>query len=102
MDVQLPQRRELSSNDSATPSGVSDEAETAFCQEVTSEFASLWADSLPPDGPVARLLHDSPFRVKLRLKEGVQSLPVLYSWFPNLHFVIGDQVSFVLSGTVGL
>jgi hypothetical protein len=51
---------------------VSDEAEAVFCQEVTSEFPSLCADSLPPDGPEARLIDGSPFRVKLRLKEGVQ------------------------------
>ena len=47
VDVQLPQRRELSSSDSATPSGVSDEAEAAFRQKVTSDFPSLCADSLP-------------------------------------------------------
>jgi hypothetical protein len=72
VDVQLPQSRELSSSDSTTPSGVSDEAEAAFRQKVTSDFPSLCADSLPPDGPAARLLDGSPFRVKLRLKEGVQ------------------------------
>ncbi len=60
------------SKDGATPSGVSAEDEEAFRQKVTSEFPSLCADSLPPDGPVAGLLDDSPFRVKLRLKEGVQ------------------------------
>jgi hypothetical protein len=73
VDVQLPQRRELSSSDSATPSGVSDEVEVAFRQKVTSDFPSLCADSLPPDGPAARFLDGSPFRVKLRLKEGVQT-----------------------------
>jgi hypothetical protein len=51
---------------------VSVEAETVFRQKVTSEFPSLCADSLPPDGPEARLLADSPFRVQLHLKEGVQ------------------------------
>jgi hypothetical protein len=50
---------------------VSDEAQTVFRQKVTSEFPSLRADSLPPDGPATRLLDDSLFRVKLRLKEGV-------------------------------
>jgi hypothetical protein len=59
------------SKDGATPSGVSTEAEAAFRQEVTSEFPSLCTDSLPPDGPAARLLDDSPFRVKLCIKESV-------------------------------
>ena len=48
------------------------EAETAFRQKVMSEFPSLCADSLPPDGPEARLLDGSVFHVKLCLKEGVQ------------------------------
>jgi hypothetical protein len=51
---------------------VSVEAEAVFRQKVTSEFPSLCVDSLPPDGPEARLLDDSPFRVQLHLKEGVQ------------------------------
>jgi hypothetical protein len=51
---------------------VSSEAEASFRQKVTSEFPSLCADSLPPDGPAARLLDGSVFRVKLCLKVGVQ------------------------------
>ena len=39
-------------------------------QKVTNEFPSLCVNSLPADGPTARLLDDSPFRVKLCLKEG--------------------------------
>ncbi len=48
------------------------EAEEAFRQKVTSEFPSLCADSLSPDGPVPRLFDGSAFHVKLCLKEGVQ------------------------------
>jgi hypothetical protein len=44
---------------------VSVEAEVDFRQKVTSSLRSLCADSLPPDGPAARLLDGSPFRVKL-------------------------------------
>ncbi len=50
---------------------MSAEAEASFRQKVTSEFPPLCADSLPPDGPVARLLDVSAFHVKLRLKEGL-------------------------------
>jgi hypothetical protein len=51
---------------------VSAEAEASFRQKVTSEFPPLCADSLPPDGPAARLLDGCAFHVKLRLKEGVK------------------------------
>jgi hypothetical protein len=45
---------------------VSAEAEVVFRQKVTSALPSLCTDSLPPNSPAARLLDDSPFRVKLR------------------------------------
>jgi hypothetical protein len=69
VDVHLPERKELVKDCKvATDDGL----EVSFRARVISEFPSLCADSLPHDGPVARQLDDSPFRVKLRLKEGIQ------------------------------
>jgi hypothetical protein len=48
-----------------------DGLEDSFRARVISEFPSLCSDSLPHDGPAARQLDGSPFRVKLRLKDGI-------------------------------
>jgi hypothetical protein len=69
VDVQLPERKELVKDSKvATDDGLED----SFRARVISEFPSLCADSLPHDGPAARQLDGSPFRVKLRLKEGIE------------------------------
>ena len=69
VDVQLPERKDLVKDSKvATDDGLED----SFRARVISAFPSLCADSLPHDGPAARQLDGSPFRVKLRLKEGIE------------------------------
>ncbi len=69
VDVQLPERKDLVKDSKvATDDGLED----SFRARVISVFPSLCADSLPHDGPAARQLDGSPFRVKLRLKEGIE------------------------------
>ncbi len=69
VDVQLPQRKVLVKDSKVTTDvGLED----SFRARVISEFPSLCADSLPHDGPAARQLDGSPFRVKFRLKEGIE------------------------------
>ena len=72
IDVQLPERKELVRDNEVAADEASDCLEDSFRKRVISEFPSLCADSLPHDEPVARQLDGSPFRVKLRLKEGVE------------------------------
>ncbi len=69
VDIQLPERKEIVKDSKVT---TDDGLEYSFRARVISEFPSLCADSLPHDGPVARQLDGSPFRVKLRLKEGIE------------------------------
>jgi hypothetical protein len=65
-----------------------DRLEDSFRSRVISAFPSLCADSLPHDGPAARQLDGSPFRVKLRLKEGIQPQRLLRDGSPGeLRFV---------------
>jgi hypothetical protein len=72
VDVQLPERKELLEDDKVATGDTADGLEDSFRARVIREFPSLCADSLPHDGPAARQLDGSPFRVKLRLKEGVE------------------------------
>jgi hypothetical protein len=72
VDVQLPERKGIVKDSKVAIDGASDSLEDSFRTRVINEFPSLCADSLPHDGPAARQLDGSPFRVKLRLKEGVK------------------------------
>ncbi len=72
VDVQLPERKELVKDSKVATDVASDGLEDSCHARVIREFPSLCADSLPHDGPEARQLDDSPFRVKLCLKEGVE------------------------------
>jgi hypothetical protein len=69
VDIHLPERKELVKDSKVT---TDDGLEDSFRTRVISEFPSLCADSLPHDGPAARQLDGSPFRVKLCLKDGIE------------------------------
>jgi hypothetical protein len=72
VDVQLPERKGIVKDSKVAIGGASDSLEDSFRTRVINEFPSLCADSLPHDGPAARQLDGYPFRVKLRLKDGVE------------------------------
>jgi hypothetical protein len=72
VDVQLSERKELIKDNEVATGDTTDGLEDSFRTRVISEFPSLRADSLPHDGPVVRQLGDSPFRVKLCLKEDIE------------------------------
>ncbi len=69
VDVQRSERKELVKDSKVV---TDDGLEDSFRTRVIRELPSLCPDSLPHDGPAARQLDGSPFRVKLRLKEGIE------------------------------
>ncbi len=71
-DVQLPERKELIKDDKVATGDTADGLEDSFRARIIRDFPSLCADSLPHDGLATQQLDGSPFRVKLRLKEGVK------------------------------
>ncbi len=72
VDVQLQEWKELIKDDKVGTGDTADGLEDSFRARVIREFPSLCADSLSHDGPAARQLDGSPFRVKLLLKEDVE------------------------------
>ncbi len=79
---------------------MSAEAEASFRQEVTREFPPLCDDSLPPDGPVSRLLYGSKL-LEFKLIEPSSSLcsnPVFLVPKPSLRDGSPGGLRFVWDG----
>ncbi len=101
VDVQLSERKELIKDDKVTTGDTTDGLEDSFHARVIREFPSLCVNSLSHDGPVARQLHGSPFRVKLRLKEGVEPqgrhpYRIPESYRPEMEKTIANLLEFKL------
>ena len=75
--------------------------EAAFRDQIVSDFPELCSDTLPMDGPSATLPDGTPYKVKLKLKEGTEPtgrrqfrIPEAYR--PELEKIIDDLFKFKL------